>query len=227
MTSKWSEDTLAIQKLANLGASTLSDAELLGIIIGKGTTEQSATEIAKELLRNHHNNITEISQFSPACLKKFNGMDGMKANHVTAALELGRRMKIVEHGEVESISKLNEIVRIFQPMLGHLKHEEVWVLYMTSSNRIIEKTRISHGGVGGAVVDTKIVLKRAIELLASSIILVHNHPSSNAQPSEADIRQTKKIVEASRFLDLRVLDHVIISGNEYFSFLSHKLLDNI
>ena len=194
------------------------------MVIGSGTIERSATDIASDLLRDHRNNIAALGDSPAALLRRIKGMDPAKTARVMASLELGRRMKVCETSAIESVSKSEDIVSIFRPLLGHLSHEEVWVLYLTASHRIIERIRVSHGGVGGAPFDPRIILKRAVELLCPAIVLVHNHPSGDPLPSERDLEHTRRIREAAALFDIRLVDHVIVTTTACYSFAGHGLL---
>lgn len=222
--TSWTEDVLARQKLVSLGPSALGDAQLLGIVLGSGTIERSATEIASDLLRGHRNSLAGIGRSPAPVLRRTKGMDPDKAARVMAALELGRRMKVCEVSAIESIAGSEDIASIFRPLLGRLSHEEVWALYLTSSHRIIERIRVSHGGVGSAPFDPRIILKRAVELLCPAIALVHNHPSGDPLPSEQDLECTRRIRKAAALFDIRLVDHVIVTDSSYFSFAGHNLL---
>jgi DNA repair protein RadC len=220
----WAEEDRPREKLLLKGKQALTDAELIAIIIGSGNLEDSAVELSKKILAHIANDLNELAKLSVKDLIKFKGIGEAKAISIVAALELGRRRRESEGMKREKITSSKDIVEIFQPLLGDLKHEEFWVLLLNRANKIISKKQISAGGVSGTVVDAKIVFKFALEEVASSIILCHNHPSGNTQPSEADIKLTKKLKEAGTFLEINVLDHIIITEKEYYSFADEGIL---
>lgn len=214
----WAAEDRPREKLMKKGINSLSDAELVAILIGSGTREETAVDVAKRLLNSVKNNLNELGKLSLKELIKTKGIGEAKAISIIAALELGKRRKLTDVKEKPKITSSADAYNLIQPVLGDEKVEEFWVIYLNRSNRVIEKIKISQGGVTGTVTDVKIILKHGVELLASSIILCHNHPSGNIQPSNADVLITEKIKEAANFLDIQVLDHLIISANSYFSF---------
>lgn len=214
----WAEDDRPREKLLLKGKSSLSDAELIAILISTGTKNDSAVDLAKKILSLASNNINELGKFSVIDLKKVKGIGEAKAISIIAALELGRRRKEETVFERKQILTSKDIFDYFYPILSDFKHEEFWMLLLNRTNKIIGSKKISEGGVQGTVADPKIIFKYAIEELASSIVLCHNHPSGNTKPSEEDIRLTQKIKDAGKFLDIQVLDHLIIGGKCYYSF---------
>lgn len=220
----WSEADRPREKLFSKGKHILSEAELIAIIIGSGSKHESAVDLSKRILSSVNNDLNELSTLSIAELMKFKGMGEAKAIGIIAALELGRRRRERESLKKGKITSSKDIVEIFQPSLSDLKHEEFWVLFLNRANKIINKFNISIGGVSGTVVDAKIIFKLAVENLASSIILCHNHPSGNNKPSESDINITKQIKEAGKFLEIPILDHIIISGSTFYSFADEGML---
>lgn len=213
----WAEEDRPREKLLGKGITSLSDAELIAIIIGSGNAEESAVELARRILQSAQNNLNSLGKFSVSDLMKFKGIGEAKAIGIVSALELGRRRKSNDIPEKQQIQSSNDVFMIFQPMLADIPHEEFWVLLLNRSNRIIEKLRVSQGGVSGTVTDIRLILKPAIEKLASSIILCHNHPSGNIKPSENDISITQKVKEAAKFMDIAVLDHIIVCEKSYYS----------
>ncbi|HAN19910.1 MAG: hypothetical protein A2X13_11175 [Bacteroidetes bacterium GWC2_33_15] len=214
----WAVEDRPREKLLQKGISSLSDAELIAILIGTGTKNESAVELSKKVLKNANNNLNELGKLEIKDLMKNKGIGEAKAITILAALELGRRRKISGILEKQKITCSNDIYELFQPLLGDLSHEEFWVLLLNRSNKIIEKFKISQGGVSGTVIDVRLILKNAIEKLASSIILCHNHPSGNNMPSEADDSITNKLVEGCKLLDIKVLDHIIIADTRFYSY---------
>lgn len=214
----WAVEDRPREKLLLRGISSLSDAEIIAILIGSGTRNESAVELSKKVLKNADNNLNELGKLSINDLTKMKGIGEAKAINIMAALELGRRRKISDIINKKKITQSKDVFELFQPTLGDLPHEEFWILLLNRSNRIIEKYKISQGGVSGTVIDIKLILKQAIEKLASSIILCHNHPSGNRNPSSADDTITKKLKSGAELLDIAVLDHIIIADTDYFSY---------
>lgn len=214
----WAVEDRPREKLQKKGVQSLSDAELIAILIGSGTKKESAVELAKKVLKSANNNLNELGKIGINDLKKTKGIGEAKAISILAALEIGRRRKISEIIEKQRITQSKDVSDLFQPIIGDLPHEEFWVLFLNRSNRIIDKLKISQGGTSGTVIDVKIILKHAIEKLASSIIICHNHPSGNKAPSNADDSITRKLKDAAVLFDIQVLDHIIIADMEYFSY---------
>lgn len=216
---EWALEDRPREKLIAKGIAALSDAELLAIILGSGSSKESAVDLAKKILKDCNHNLNELGKKTITDLKsKYHGVGEAKAINVVACLELGRRRKLQEKQEKIKITQSSDVCDLFQPVLGDLPHEEFWVLLLNRSNKVITKYKISQGGIAGTVIDVRLILKSAIDNLASSIILCHNHPSGNIQPSEADRSVTKKIKEASEVMDIPVLDHIIITESSYYSF---------
>lgn len=214
----WAEEDRPREKLLMKGKVALSDAELIAILIGSGSRELSAVDLSKLILQSVNNNLHELAKLSINDLIKFKGIGEAKAISIAAAMELGRRRKeseVIKKVKIASSADAYEAVR---PYLMDLMHEQFWVILLNRANEVIRPQQISIGGVAGTVADPKMIFKAAIEHLASSIILVHNHPSGNLTPSQADKDLTKKVKEAGRMLDIPVLDHLIFSDNAYFSF---------
>lgn len=222
--TEWAESDRPREKLLEKGRGVLSDAELIGILIGSGSKNETAVELARRILSSVGNDLNALGKLNVAELCKFNGIGEAKAISIIAALELGRRRKIVEAPQRIKINNSKSVFDAVGPQISDLLHEEFWVLYLDRSNHIIRKSNISKGGVSGTVVDARIIFKQAIENLASAIVLCHNHPSGNLKPSEEDIRITKKLKEAGKLVDIAIIDHIIIAGNNFFSFADEGLL---
>ena len=220
----WALEDRPREKLLTKGITSLSNAELLAILIRSGGPETSAVELARQILKQSDNNLKELGRRNINDFVKHNGMGPVKAITIIAALELGRRWKKSELQDKISISGSQDVYVLFQPMIADLSHEEFWVLLLNRSNRVIDNVRISQGGISGTVIDVRLILKNALDRLASSLILCHNHPSGNLKPSEADIKITTKISEASRTMDIQLLDHIIIADNSYFSFSDEGMI---
>lgn len=221
---EWAEDDRPREKLLAKGTSSLSNAELLAIIIGSGTREESAVDLCKRLLNLAENNLQELGRFGVAELTKIKGIGQAKAIGIIATLELGRRRAMQEAMQRQNIQSSRDAFLLFQPLLSELPHEEFWCLYLNNSNRIIARECVGRGGITGTVTDVRIILRKAIELLSTGIILCHNHPSGNIKPSEADKNITSKIVAAASFIDVKIIDHIIIGNNSYLSFADEGFL---
>lgn len=215
----WAEDDRPREKLLLKGKSTLSDAELIAILIGSGNTEETAVDLSKRILQSLNNNLSELGKLSVKDLMQFKGIGEAKAISIIAALELGRRRKDSEPEKRVKITDSRSAFEVIYPNLGDLNHEEFWVIFLNRANAVIGKQNISKGGVSGTVVDPKVVFKMAVQFPASGIILAHNHPSGNLKPSQADHQLTRKLKEAGKALDIPVLDHLIIGERDYFSFV--------
>jgi DNA repair protein RadC len=214
----WAEEDRPREKLLLKGKAALSDAELIAVLIGSGTRELSAVDLSKLILQSVNNNLNELAKLSINDLIKFKGIGDAKAISIAAALELGRRRKESETLKKLKIGSSTDVYEAIRPYLMDLQHEQFWVLLLNRANEVIRPQQISIGGVSGKVADPKIIFKAAIEHLASSIILVHNHPSGNLTPSQADKDLTKKVKEGGQTLDIPVLDHLIFSDTGHFSF---------
>jgi DNA repair protein RadC len=221
---KWAADDRPREKLLNKGLHSLSDAELLAIIIRIGTRETSAVELARHVLSQSENNLDLLGKKTIADLIPIKGIGKAKAISIVAALELGRRRKSSKPGNKFQITASKNVFEYIQPILSDISHEEFWVLYLNRSNRIIDRYKLSQGGISGTVTDIRLILKKALELLATSIIICHNHPSGNIQPSEQDKQITDRLKNAAMQMEIKLLDHIIIADNSYFSFCDEGLL---
>jgi DNA repair protein RadC len=221
---EWSLEDRPREKLLNKGISTLSDAELIAIIIRMGTRDESAVELAKRILNSVENNLNELGKLTVDDLQKYKGMGEAKAIGIVAALELGRRRKLTESMNRKQITSSRDIYDIFHPVLADLPNEEFWIILLNRSNKLIERQKISQGGISGTVTDVRIILKTALEKLASSIILCHNHPSGNPKPSESDISITNKIKESGKLMDINLIDHIIVTDGKYYSFADEGMI---
>ncbi len=221
---EWAVEDRPREKLLTHGIQSLSHSELIAILIGSGTRNLSAVELARRILSNANNDLDQLGRFTVSDFMKIKGIGKAKAIAIVSALELGRRRKLSETSDRLKIASSGDVYEVLYQHLVDLSHEEFWILLLNRSNKIIEKRKISQGGIAGTVTDIRMILKFAIEALASSIILCHNHPSGNLQPSEADIQITRKLKEASSLMDIGLLDHVIIAGKRYYSFADENLL---
>ncbi|WP_423130350.1 RadC family protein [Gaoshiqia sp. Z1-71] len=221
---EWAVEDRPREKLLLKGNRSLSDAELLAILIGSGTTKESAVELSRRILASVDNDLNELGKKQVNDLMKFHGIGEARAVNIISALELGRRRKEQSPAERTVILNSAGSAGYFRPLLEDLQHEEFWVLLLNRSNTVIDKFMVSQGGLAGTVIDIRIILKTAIEKLASSMILCHNHPSGNIKPSDADKTITRKIKEAATLMEISVLDHLIIGRDRYFSFSDEGLL---
>lgn len=220
----WAEDDRPREKLLGKGRQVLSEAELVAILIGSGSKNETAVELSKRILGTVENNLNALGKLSVKELTKFKGIGEAKAVSIVAALELGRRRKEAETVKREKITSSKDAFLIMQPVLLDLPHEEFWLLLLNRANALIKKELISRGGVAGTVVDTKLIFKSAVEQYASSIIVCHNHPSGNLKPSDADLRITKNIKEAGKIMEIPLIDHLIITEAGYYSFADEGVM---
>lgn len=220
----WSQDDQPREKLRDKGKATLSDAELLAILIGSGTKNESAVELCKRILASVDNNLNALGKLSMKQLMEFKGIGEAKAITIIAALELGRRRRSEEALQLKKISSSLSVFELMQPIIGELPHEEFWIIYLNNSNKVIQKNQLSKGGITGTLVDVRLVMKMAIEVGAVGLILAHNHPSGSLKPSEADKQITQKLKLAADSLDIKVIDHLIITEKAYFSFADESLI---
>ena len=220
----WSQDDQPREKLRDKGKDALSDAELVAILIGSGSKNESAVDLCKRILSSVDNNLNALGKLSIKQLMEFKGIGEAKAITIAAAMELGRRRRGEEALEQNKITSSISVFELMQPILGELPHEEFWIIYLNNSNKVIQKNQLSKGGITGTLVDVRLVMKNALEYGATGLVLVHNHPSGTLKPSEADKRITQKLKTASESLDIKVLDHLIVTEKAYFSFADENLL---
>lgn len=220
----WAEEDRPREKLLMKGKGALTDAELIAILIGSGTVELSAVDVSKIILQAANNNLNTLAKLSIKDLMRVKGIGEAKAITIVAALELGRRRKEAEPQQRARIGCSNDAYVQIRPYLLDLQHEEFWLLLLNRANEVIRPIQISQGGVAGTVADPKIIFKTALEHLASSIILVHNHPSGNTRPSDADKHLTQKLKELGKLLEMPILDHLIFTETSYFSFADEGLI---
>lgn len=222
--TSWAEDDRPREKLAAKGKAALSNAELIAILIGSGSREESAVDLAKRILSSGNNDLNTLARMSIKELCQFKGMGEAKAITILAALELGARKQQAAALTRNQITDSRSLYDILKPQMVDLPHEEFWVIYLNKANKILSFESVSKGGVAGTVADVKIIFKKAIELLASSIILAHNHPSGNLKPSGADISLTKRMRETGKIMEIDVLDHIIVAETGYYSFADEGML---
>jgi len=216
---QWAEEDRPREKMLKKGVRALSSAELLAIMIGSGNQEMTAVDLSKKILNDVDNNLQSLGRKSiQELISQYKGVGEAKAITILAAMELGRRRQMEKALERPQITSSSSVAEVFQPLLADLNHEEFWALLLNRNNRIISSEKISQGGVSATVVDVKLIFKPALENLASSLILCHNHPSGNTAPSKHDEDITRRCKVAGDALGISVLDHIIIAGNQYYSF---------
>jgi DNA repair protein RadC len=220
----WAADDRPREKLIRKGIKSLSDAELLAILLGTGTRDMSAVELGRKVLAASGNSLSGLAGKQIADLTRLKGIGEAKAVNILAAIELGRRLRRTGISEKQQLSSSREAYTFLCPEFAGLKHEEFWVIFLNRANRIIEKYKCSQGGIAGTVIDIRIILKRALDVLASSFIIAHNHPSGNRMPSENDKQITEKLGKAGLQMDIKLLDHLIVTEDSYFSFADEGLL---
>ena len=220
----WSEEDRPREKLSAKGRTALSDAELIAILLNSGYQEKTALDVAKELLLSADNDLETLSKFNEKQLSKIKGIGPARAVTIMAALELGRRRKFTDKQDKQQVTSSRMVRDYFIPYMTDLQHEEFYILLINRASKIIKHSQISKGGVSMAAIDPKLIFKMALEELAPSIILCHNHPSGNTQPSPADKELTRRIVEGGKHLDIQVLDHIIFTNDSYYSFADNGLI---
>ena len=220
----WAEDDRPREKLLKKGKQWLSDAELLAILIGSGSREETAVGLSQRILNAMENNLHELGKCSVQQLQKFKGIGEAKALTITAALELGRRRQLMSIKDRPQVKSSKDAFNVLAPLLVDLGREEFWILLLNRANKVLSREQISSGGVSGTVVDAKVVFQKSIEGQASSLILCHNHPSGNLQPSQADIDLTRKLKKAGEMLDISILDHLIIAETGFYSFADEGII---
>ncbi|MEX2595798.1 MAG: DNA repair protein RadC [Salibacteraceae bacterium] len=221
---QWAESDRPREKLMLKGRHSLSDAELIGILIASGSRSESAVQLSQRILKSVNNDLNQLGKLSVKDLMAFKGIGEAKAISIVSALELGRRRKESAEGEKIKVTSSQVAFEQVYPFLADLDHEFFYVILLNRANIVLETVRISQGGVTGTVADSKTIFKAALDRLACGVILSHNHPSGNLQPSTSDINLTQTMVKAGKILDINVLDHIIVAGKSYYSFADNGLL---
>ncbi|MBR5200594.1 MAG: DNA repair protein RadC [Alistipes sp.] len=211
-------------KLQSRGAQALTDEELVAVTLAENPNDDGACVMAEEVLKTAGGSLVRLAEVDFARLRMTAGMGRMRALKLLATMELGRRVAVAEASAQEKVLSDSDVVRIMEPVLGCLQYEECWALYLASSGKVLDRVRISQGGVQATVVDCKMVIRRALELLAVQIVLVHNHPSGSPEPSQQDIALTERVAEAAKLFDMRLLDHVIVARGAHYSFRAHGIV---
>ena len=218
------EDDRPREKFLLKGKNSLSDAELLAIIMGSGNREDSAVELSRKILKSVDNNWHNLSRLHIPDLMKFKGVGEAKAISIAVALEIGHRRAAQEVPDRVQITCSRDTYNVLSPYLSDLNTEEFWAIYLNQNNRVIGKSRLSSGGINQSVVDVRILFKSALDHLSTAIVIAHNHPSGNLKPSAEDLKITRQIADAGKILNIQLLDHLIISQNSYFSFADENVL---
>jgi len=221
---EWALEDRPREKLLTHGPRSLSDAELIAILIGSGNPEETAVELGRRILGSVNNNLNDLFRRGIDYLQTFNGIGEAKAVSIAAALELGKRRKNAEVFLKKKITCSKDAADFFMPLLGDLNHEEFWIMLLDRGNKITDHFKISQGGISGTVIDVRIILKNALQKMAVSLILCHNHPSGTMEASDADLKITRKIKQSAEIMDISVLDHIIIGQNRYLSLADEGLL---
>lgn len=220
----WAEDDRPREKLLRKGIASLSDAELIAVLIGSGSRDISAVDLSKKILAAARNNLNELGRFSLNDLQKHKGIGEAKAIAIVAALELGRRRRIADVMKRKQVQSSKDAYELLGPVLSDLAHEEFWAVYLSSKNSVIRKEQIGVGGLSSTVSDVRKIMRLGLENHAAAVIVCHNHPSGNLKPSAADKNLTHKLSEAGVIMDISLLDHIIVAGNSYFSFADEGLM---
>ena len=220
----WAVEERPREKLLIRGISALTDGELIAILISSGSSNETAVELSRRILETVHFNLHELGKLNSDELQRFRGIGEAKAVTLLAAMELGRRRNQSEALENGQVKGSKDAANFLRPEIGDLAHEEFWVLFLNRQNKVVDKQRLSQGGMTGTVIDVRLVLKLALEKHATSLIFGHNHPSGNVNPSNEDIKITKKIKDAALLMDINTLDHVIIADSKYYSFADEGIL---
>lgn len=215
---EWASEDRPREKLLEKGVTSLSNAELLAILIGSGNREENAVDLSKKILNQHNNSLTKLGRTTIHELCKIKGIGNAKAISIVAAIELGKRRNSMNGEQLPKITASSDAFKVISSYLIDIHHEEFWCLYLNRANEVIHKEKISQGGISGTVMDIRLIIKKGVEVVASSIIVAHNHPSGNTSPSREDIATTNKLKEAAQIMDIPLLDHLIIGGNKYYSF---------
>ena len=211
-------------KLQSRGAQSLTNEELVAVALAENPNDDGACAMAEEVLKSSGGSLMRLAEVDFARLRMTAGMGRMRALKLLATMELGRRVAVAEASVQDVVRSDSDVVSIMEPVLGGLQYEECWALYLASSGKVLDRVRISQGGVQATVVDCKMVIRRALELLAVQIVLVHNHPSGSPEPSQQDIALTDRVAEAAKLFDMRLLDHVIVARGAHYSFRAHNLV---
>lgn len=216
--TEWAEDDRPREKLMMKGASALSDAELLAILIGSGNRNETAVELCRRILNDNHNNLNELARLTISDLEKYVGIGEAKAISLISALEIGKRRRSQEVLERQKITESRDLFDLFGPIMEDLNHEEFWIVFLNGANKVMETKNLTKGGMRQTVVDVPMLLRLALEKSAHAVAVAHNHPSGETNPSREDLGITQKIKNGCEAIGVRFLDHIIIAGRSYYSF---------
>lgn len=220
----WAEEDRPREKMMEKGEQALSNAELLAILIGSGTSKKSAVELMQEVMQTCDNRLARLSQMSVDELMKFNGIGMAKAVTIKSAAEIARRRTLEKVDDIQSINNCEDTYRVMYPIMRDLQHEEFWALLMNNNSKLLKKVRLSSGGLSSTSVDVRMLLKEAILANATQIIICHNHPSGSLRPSQDDMNITERVKAAAKVLQMRLADHLIITDGRYYSFFQEGKL---
>ncbi len=220
----WAEEDRPREKMMEKGEQALSNAELLAILIGSGTSKKSAVELMQEVMQTCDNRLARLSQMSVDELMKFNGIGMAKAVTIKSAAEIARRRTLEKVDDIQSINNCEDTYRVMYPIMRDLQHEEFWALLMNNNSKLLKKVRLSSGGLSSTSVDVRMLLKEAILANATQIIICHNHPSGSLRPSQDDMNITERVKAAAKVLQMRLADHLIITDGKYYSFFQEGKL---
>ena len=220
----WKKEERPREKMLNNGAASLSNSELIAILIRSGNSSETAIDLSRKILNQADNSLNKLSQLSVEELTLVNGIGETKALSILAAFELSSRMEAELPEEKPQILSSNDVVKLLRPLMKNLDHEECWILYLNRANRVVQRERMSIGGISSTIMDTKLIIRHALNKFACGMILAHNHPSGTPYPGTQDKKQTKILQDAAAFFDISILDHVIIAKDKFYSFCDHNLL---
>jgi len=220
----WADDDKPREKLMSKGISSLSDAELIAILIGSGNRNETAVELSRRILIENSSNLNQLGKLSVQELTKYNGIGEAKAISIVASLELGKRRAISGFLEHPVITTMSEVYEYMSPLLENLVHEEFWAIFLNNSNKILKRMKVSQGGITSTVIDVRLIMKAALESFSTAFIVCHNHPSGSITPSEKDLIITQRLKNAGDIMEIKLLDHIIIGHNDYYSFAGNELL---
>ena len=220
----WATEDRPREKMLEKGREALSDAELIAILIGSGNSSETAVDLSRRILKDVDDNLINLSQMSINELTNYNGIGEAKAVSIAAALELGRRRRFAEASQQPKISNSKDAFEHFYIRMSDIEHEQFWIMLLNPANKVIKVTRISIGGVNGTLADPKRIFKIAIDNQATAIMLCHNHPSGNVEPSDRDKALTRNLVNGGKLLEIKILDHIIVGINNYFSFADSGMI---
>ena len=220
----WATDDRPREKMLEKGREALSDAELIAILIGSGNSNESAVDLSRRILKDVDDNLINLSQLSISELTDYKGIGEAKAVSIAAALELGRRRRFAETAQQQHIHNSKEAFEYFYMRMSDLEHEQFWIMLLNPKNKVIKLVKVSDGGINGTVADPKRIFKIAVENNATALMLCHNHPSGSVKPSDSDIALTKNIVNGGKLLEIKILDHIVIGIDNYFSFADSGLI---